>query len=417
MNRSTPHQARLRGSTTPIRLAFPFANRGKHLTTCCLLLTLTVAAAAQPVSLRQHLVRARAALGDKKFEAAADEFQAALALDPQNAQAHEGLGIVAFDRGDCTAAAREFQSALTRDHSLIEAQWLIGICEKRDGNSAAQHSLEQALTRFKDPTLRLEVGVELADLYYQQGDLDRALPLLRTLVAAHPDNIDLLFFAQTVYTDLADDTMNKIALLAPDSARMQQLIAEHLVNSGDLKRAGEYYRKALAIDPYLPGAHFELGEVILEQSPTQDSNQNAAQKEFELALKVDGDGPRLQCKLARIAFLKSDMEAALSHYRRAYAMSPGNVEAGLGISRVFMTQNKPGEALPYLQKAVNGDPLNAEAHYRLAMAEKALQMKGESQAQLRLFQEIRKSQDRVAEIYREMNRTPPPQPGSGADLQ
>jgi tetratricopeptide (TPR) repeat protein len=82
-----------------------------------------------------------------------------------------------------------------------------------------------------------------------------------------PDNIEILYMAQRVYSDLADDTLNKLAILAPGSARMQQVIAERLINGGDLKGATEHYRKALEIDPHLPGVHYELAEAILESAP------------------------------------------------------------------------------------------------------------------------------------------------------
>ena len=42
-------------------------------------------------------------------------------------------------------------------------------------------------------------------------------------------------------------------MLAPGSARMQQVIAERLVNEGDLKSATEHYKKVLEIDPRVPG--------------------------------------------------------------------------------------------------------------------------------------------------------------------
>ena len=49
---------------------------------------------------------------------------------------------------------------------------------------------------------------------------------------------------------------------------MQQVIAERLINEGDLKGATEHYRKALEIDPRVPGVHYELAEAILESAPT-----------------------------------------------------------------------------------------------------------------------------------------------------
>jgi tetratricopeptide (TPR) repeat protein len=258
--------------------------------------------------------------------------------------------------------------------------------------------------------------VELADVYYQNGDLDRTLPVVHELVELAPDNADILFFAQRIYSEAADDTMNKLALIAPDSARMQQLIAERLINAGDLNGAIEHYRKALAADPRLPGMHFELAEAILE-----GSNQAAAQvdavKELDAAVSGEGDNSRIECTYGRIAALQSKFDEALEHYQRAYKMDPSSGEAQLGMGKSLADENQPEEALKYLRMAVQTDPMNASAHYRLARVCHDLHLDEEAQKETKLFQEIRQAKDRVAQLYREMNRRPEPEDDVPAEQQ
>lgn len=264
-----------------------------------------------------------------------------------------------------------------------------------------------------NPRLKTEIGVELADYYYQRGDLDHTLPVVRALVAANPDNIDILFFAQNVYQELSDNTLNKLALLAPGSPRMQQVIAEHLVNQGDLRDAAGHYRKALAMDPWLPGAHFELGEAILEANPNDPGAQAQAEQQLQLALRIDGDSARIECELGRDDYLQSRLDAAEAHYRRALDLVPGDVEAMMGLVRILMRRQQPRQALPLLQRAVAADPLNGEAHYRYA---RALQMTGQTQAaheQMDIYRIVRDSRQKVIALYEQMNRrvsTPADQP-------
>jgi predicted Zn-dependent protease len=203
---------------------------------------------------------------------------------------------------------------------------------------------------------------------------------------------------------MADDTLNKLALLAPDSPRMQEVVAEHLVIAGDLKDAADHYREALQKDPYLPGAHFELAEAILEADPTSSTAQADAQKELELALRVDGESARIECEMGRDAWLAGDLDRAETHYERARKMVPGDIEALMGLARILMRQDKPGDALPLLEKVVDDDPLSGEAHYRYAMALKAAQRMQEAQEQIRIYQTIRAAHDKVASVYGEMNR-------------
>jgi tetratricopeptide (TPR) repeat protein len=362
------------------------------------------------------LERGQAALKANDQATAAEQFRAALKIDPANVEAHANLGAIAFLHGDCTGAMHDLRSALAASPTLVNAQGLIAICERRMGEPHARTDLESAFAKLKDPKMRVQVGVELANLYYQNGDLDHTLPIVHELVELQPDNADLLFFAQRIYSDMADDTMNKLALLAPDSARMQQLIAERLINGGDLNGAIEHYRKALAEDPRLPGMHFELAEAILEGS-NEAAAQTQALAELDAAVKSEGDTPQIECTYGRIAALEGKFDEALAHYRRAYEMDPGNGEAQLGLGKALAERDKPEEALKYLRMAVDTDPMNASAHYRLARVCETLHLSDEAKKQMKLFQEIRAAKDRVAQLYREMNRKPEPDDDVPAEAQ
>jgi tetratricopeptide (TPR) repeat protein len=337
-------------------------------------------------------------------ETAVKEFHEVLALDPKNAEAYSNLGVIAFFQRDYGNASQYLRQALAIDPSLVKTQALLGICEKRLGKSTAQTLLEKSFPRLKDKKLQTQAGMELAGIYEQQGDLERTAAVLRALVDLDPDNVEVLYMAQRVYSELADDTLNKLAILAPGSARMQLVIAERLVNGGDLKGAIEHYRKALEIDPHLPGVHFELGEALWESTPKDARAQAEAEKEFAAAVQMDGDSAGVECELGAMAFLRSDTESAYAHYERAYALNHGDAEAQLGLGKVLMSTGKPQEALKYLRSAVQSDPLNSEAHYRLGMAYKELKMAEESRHELQLFQEIREAKDRVRQLYRQMHK-------------
>jgi tetratricopeptide (TPR) repeat protein len=361
---------------------------------------------SQAAEIRGHLEKAEAYLKAQDPGSAAKEFDAVLALDPENAEAFANLGVVAFLKRDCQTASQNFRKALAIDPSLAKTRALLGICRWRLGDPSARLLLEKSFATLTDKRLRLQVGRELAALYDQQGDTEAAAALMRKLVNLDPDNVEVLFMAQRLYSELADDTLNKLAVLAPGSARMQQVIAERLVNAGDIKGAIDHYRKALQIDPRLPGVHFELGEAILQSAPGDAGTQAEAQKEFEVASNVDGDSAKTECQLGSIALSQSLMDQALAHFERAYQINPNEVQAQMGLAKVMMLQEKPQEAIEYLRKAVESDPLNGAAHYQLGIAYRRLQMTDAARKELQLSQEIKKTKDQVEELYRQMNRKP-----------
>jgi Tfp pilus assembly protein PilF len=394
--KSPPNRAHLRSRwLVPILLAAALAGMAAQTAT------------PRAAQIHDHLRKAAADLKVNDPSAAVQEFDAVLALDPRNAEANANLGVIAFFRRDYRTAAGHLRAALAADPSLTKSEALLGICERRMGDRSAPSLLEKSFAGLKDKTLRVQVGLELADLAYQEGDLDRAAAVMRSLVDLDPDNIEILYMAQRVYYELADGTLNKLAVLAPGSARMQQVIAERLVNEGDLKEATQHYRQALAINPHLPGVHYELAEAILEAAPTDAQAQAAAEKELEIAVQQDGDSAGVECVYARIAFRRSDMKGAFTHYSRAFELDPGNAEAQLGLGRLLANMDKPREAVKYLRMAVESDPLNEQAHYRLATEYRLLQMKSESEKEFHLFQDIKDTKVRIATLYRQMNQKPP----------
>lgn len=229
---------------------------------------------------------------------------------------------------------------------------------------------------------------------------------MQKLVDLDPDNVDILYFAQFVYTELADGTLNKLAILAPRSARMQQVIAEHLINGGNLEAAIVHYKKCLDLDPHLLGVRYELAEAMFQARPSDPAVIKQALGELQTSIKVEGDNSKIECELAKIALRQSDRDSALAHYRRAFALNPHDAQAQLGLGHMLMPDH-PQEALRYLRMAVESDPLNGEAHYRLAAVYRKLQRPEEAQEETKLFQEIKLVKNQVAGLYREMNKTPP----------
>jgi len=360
-------------------------------------------------AIHDHLRKAAGYLKANDTNSAVKEFETVLSLDPGNLEANADLGVTAFFRGDYPRASEYLGKALAVEPSLVKAQALLGMCERRLGQRSAQARLEQAFPKLKEKNLQVEVGLELANLYYQQGSLDRAAAVMRSLVDLDPDNVEVLFMTQRVYSDLANDTLNKLAILAPGSARMEQLIAQRLVNEGNLKEATEHYRKALEINPRVPGVHHELAEAIFASAPDDVKSQAEAEKELETAVKLDGANSRIECAFARIASRRGDLDGAYAHYSRAFDLNPGDAEAQGGLGRLLAIQEKFQEAAKYLRLAVRSDPLNDETHYRLASVCRRLQLKDEAEKEFRLSREIKQARERLGELYWQMNRKPPVQ--------
>ena len=188
---------------------------------------------------------------------------------------------------------------------------------------------------------------------------------------------------------------------------MQQVIAERLINEGDLQGATEHYRKALELDPRLPGVHYEMAEAILESAPTDPQAQAAAEQELQAAVKSDGDSARMECVFARIALRRSDLGRCIRALQPRFGFQSRRGGSPIGLGRLLQAEDKPQEAAKYLRMAIQSDPLNGEAHYRLASVCRKLQLKDEAAREFRLFQEIKQTKADLKELYRQMHKKPP----------
>jgi len=221
-----------------------------------------------------HARKAAEFLKGKKPELAASEFKAIVALDPNNVDARGNLGVMLYFQGAYADAIPQLRGALQLRPTLWKIQALLGIAERRTGNTeVGRHDLEQAFPKVREERIRVEAGMELIETYSGSGDLDKAGSIVSVLRKLDPTNEAVLYSAYRIYSELSAESILSLSLADPNSARMHQAIAHELAKRGDFAEAIEDYRAALKLDPRLPGLHFELAEVLGTLSTPEGGHQ------------------------------------------------------------------------------------------------------------------------------------------------
>jgi tetratricopeptide (TPR) repeat protein len=194
-----------------------------------LLMSLPVQAQDNRKEIELHYQKAQEALRAGESDIAAREFQEILRLQPSNAQAHANLGVIAFTGGNYTQAAQEFRAALKLAPALWNATAFLGMSERHLGHPAqAEKLLGDSFSHLEDKDLQRQAGMDLISIYYESGDLNKAVGVLRALQAAKPDAPDVLYAAYRTYSDLAAKALAALAEAAPESAPMHQILAQNL---------------------------------------------------------------------------------------------------------------------------------------------------------------------------------------------
>lgn len=352
-----------------------------------------------------HSRKAQDFLRQGQPDLAVGEFRAILALDPNNIDARGNLGVTYFFKSDYAKAALELRGAVKLRPSLWKIQALLGLSEKRIGQmAAAQADLEKALPQLQEEKLRIQAGMELIEIYYGAAQLDKAAGIVGTLRQLAPTDPDILYTAYRIHADLAGESMLSMAMVAPKSARMHQMMAQEMARQGNIEGAIAHYREAVKMEPHLPGLRFELAEALNLSSVAADQEQ--VEKEYQAALADNPFDEKAECRLGEIALRASDLEGALAHYSRAQKLQPNDADASLGVGKTLTQMHRMADAEPYLKRAVELEPFTAVTHYRLSLVYRAAGRNAEAQKELAEFQRLKDMKDRLKQVYEEMRLQP-----------
>ena len=354
---------------------------------------------------RNHVEKAQGYLAEKRPDLAIPELQAAAALDPRDVDTQGNLGVLLYFEGKEAEAIPHLRVALEGQPSLVKIQGILGIAELRTADFAqARKDLEASFPLIQDPKFKVEVGLELVGLYTQSEDLDLATPILTQLKKTAPDNPEVLFACYQTFSDLSSEAMISLSVVAPDSAQMHQLLAHLEIWEGNTNAAVAQFRKAIAIDPRLPGVHFELADLLnISQDPAV---KKEAEREYGEALAVNPRDEKAIFRLAEIAAQKGDTQQAYVGYTRALALQPEDSDAKLGLAKILTQMNQPAKAQALLEQTVQLDPTNVTAHYRLATFYREQGRMEDAKRELEQYKELREAKDKLHAVYKDLLRQP-----------
>lgn len=266
------------------------------------------AVSRDPSLVEAHFLLGQIAERGLRFEAAVDHYRALLSLSPNHRIALRALGNLLLTRvNDFAAGAALFAKAL--ESAPFDPEWL---------NAQALFS-------------------------WHTGDLDGARASLYRLLSRHPDDAmayETLTLIAIVQGErrLADLFSRRALELADGDAIAHHCRAMFLMSTldpSDRTAAAAHLRRALQIDPTLPEAWFNLGNLALAHR-----DYALAHQAFSRVGDLDPDRPGLDLRLAwTFEGLRDEKGAprlpeAVKHYERQLARSERDIEALLGLARL-----------------------------------------------------------------------------------
>jgi Tfp pilus assembly protein PilF len=329
------------------------------------------------------------------------EFEAALALDPANTEVQANFGVLLYFRGDLDKAVPHLRAAVKAQPDLWKIQALLGLAEHRLKDAdAARSDLESAWPHLTEQKIQAEVGDALIASYTATGELEKAASTVSVLLAAQPTNPRFLLLAYQLYTDLASNAMVTLTLAAPQSAEVHQAMARELARQGNETAAVANYREAIRIDPKLPGVSFEFGNLLYYS--TDEKLQAEAGDQFRAALVANPHDGKAQLMLGEIAARSGDMKAAYEADAHAVEMQPNDPEACTEFAKILMSMKEPDKARSLLLHAIEIDPMDYTAHYRLSTLDRQQGHPEEAKRELAQYEKYKAMKDKLGSIFHDM---------------
>jgi Tfp pilus assembly protein PilF len=354
--------------------------------------------------IQSHNQKAAEYLKNSRPDLAASEFKSIIDLDPGNVDARGNLGTMLFFQGAYKDAIPQLRTAVKFQPTLWKTEALLGIAEKRTGDAdQARLDLEKAFSRITEKKIKIEAGMELIEIYSHSGELDKAAAVVAVLRKLEPTDANVLYTAYRIYSDLTDDSLLSLSMVAPQSARMNQAMAHELAKRGSTAESINDYREAIKLDPNIPGIHFELAE-ILRTADTPESRQEA-EAEYKAAIQANRLDEQSQCRLGDIALRADDLKAASEYYTKAVQLRPDDPDANIGLAKVMMSLNESQKAEELLKRALELDPTSALAHYRLGILYRQTGRIADAKQELEEYEKYRKMKEELRKLYHNFNGT------------
>ncbi|NML60199.1 PEP-CTERM system TPR-repeat protein PrsT [Massilia sp. RP-1-19] len=357
-------------------------------------------------------------------------YRGILALRPANMQALVDVSNLHIDSGNLRQARETIAQARTAAPGAIAVFHSQAMLDYREGkHKAALESVQKILREIPDhlPSVLLAGAIQsalgstqqaeqylqkflesyprhlyasklMSALHLRRNAPDEALVLLRPLILAHPDDVELLALAGEAklrgrHFTQAAEFFEKAAALRPAAPGLRTGVALSRLGNGDNGRAVAELERAASLDnagdragmllamSYLRAKAPDKAMATVQRMENQANNplvQNlkggiwlakhdlgAARASFEAALKLDPSYLPALDNLAQLDTLEGRPADARKRYRNALAKAPGDAALMEALGRLAAAEGKRAEAMTWLERASADNPANLRVALRL----------------------------------------------------
>jgi tetratricopeptide (TPR) repeat protein len=296
---------------------------------------------------------------------AVEEYKAALNADPNSPQLYDGLADLYFRTGrvhDAETTARELLKTAPNDidaHKLLGRIYLRQLGEQQNAPSSSSPSgntLDQAIAEYEKLIALQPKDVEghmvLGQLYTVKHDQQKAEQQFKIAQDIEPESEEVILNLARVYVEAGDiDRAAKLIEAVPVSDRTPHMELTLGSTYDQLKRPKD------AIAAYKRAEDLEPGDVptmnALGQALLNDGQFDAALKQYKDISAADPEDVSALIHISEIQRRQGKYDEALATIRKARKNDPENLEAGYNEGLLLDVLARYDEAAAVYEKMVD----------------------------------------------------------------
>jgi tetratricopeptide (TPR) repeat protein len=276
------------------------------------------------------------------------------------------LAVQHHQAGNLHQAEQLYRQILQADPDHADAHHLLGVLACQVGrHDQAVASIRQALT------LAPQTGVYYANLgvaYEGMGLLDEAKESFQRALELRPDDADAHYNLANVLRrqdrlDEATAHYGEALRLKPDYPQARCNLGLTLAAQGELEEAAKHYQEALRLNPNYAEVHNNLGAAL-----TQLERLDEAAACFQAALRIAPQFAQAYHSFGCALQRQGKLDNAVGCFREAIRLQPDYAEAHNNLGYVLERQDKFDEAIRSYRQALQINPAYAEAFNNLGNA-------------------------------------------------
>ncbi len=342
-------------------------------------------------ALDQLYSEAQAAKGRGDLEGAIQKYKAILKLAPHLATAYNNLGLLYFQQGNYRDAASAFEDGLRYDKNMPSSLVLLGVSYYQMGQFEKSRQILANAVRLRpeDQTAQLYLGHALFDL----GQQEAGAAVLQALLHKAPENLPALYGLGQMYMKMAQGTLKKLDILAPDSYFIHLINAQTMEGMENYEGALAEYKKAVAKEPNFRDAHYDLGNIYWLMG-----KWDQATTEFKKEIAANPYDCMAYWKLGNILVkTHGNSGQALSLIQSALGLCPDLPQALTDYGQLLAQQAEYEKAIQQFKRAIQLSPGEDSVHFQLARAYQMMGRVAEAKAEYAIAQGIQQQHSRAVQ--------------------